>query len=179
MKYCAKCGAELSENSKFCEKCGNKVNENFLNNRNKRVKSGKIVAVIVVAAIIAAAGYLQYTESQKDSNLSKDARETLRYVILEEHEIPQEFLSIIEEKKMNVFKLTYTDKNSLYIAVGYGEQQTGGYSICVNQCYQSQNAIYFDTTLVGPSKGDQIHQADLCPYLVIKTEYLEKSVVFE
>ncbi len=76
-------------------------------------------------------------------------------------------------------KLTYTDQEHLYIAVGYGVQQTGGYSIAVNQCYLTKNAIYFDTTLVGPSKGEQVNQAKSYPYLVVKTGYSEKSVVFE
>ena len=73
MKYCAKCGAELSENNKFCEKCGNKVNEDFPDNGNKKIRAGKIVAVAVVAAIIAVACYLQYTKSQKDSDSVKEA----------------------------------------------------------------------------------------------------------
>lgn len=105
--------------------------------------------------------------------------EDLSYTILEEKEIPQEFLAIIEEKKEQIFKLTYTDEENLYIAVGYGVQQTGGYSISVNQCYLTENAIYFDTTLIGPSKGEQVNEAKSYPYLVIKTKYLEKNVVFE
>ena len=95
--------------------------------------------------------------------------EDLSYTILEDKEIPKEFLTVIEEKKEEIFKLTYTDKENLYIAVGYGVQETGGYSISVNQCYLTKNAIYFDTTLVGPSKGEQVNQ----------TKYLQKSVVFE
>ena len=105
--------------------------------------------------------------------------EDLSYTILEDKEIPKEFLTVIEEKKEEIFKLTYTDKENLYIAVGYGVQETGGYSISVNQCYLTKNAIYFDTTLVGPSKGEQVNQVKSYPYLVIKTEYLQKSVVFE
>ena len=75
--------------------------------------------------------------------------------------------------------MTYTDEESLYIAVGYGVQQTGGYSISVNQCYLTQNAVYFDTTLIGPSKGEQVNEAKSYPYLVIKTKYSEKNVVFQ
>lgn len=174
MKYCTKCGAEMPDDSKFCTKCGSQLSEKSVRQPVKGKKPmllgvGAVLAVAVVALVIVLS----------KGKGSGNSDEVLTYVILEEHEIPQEFLSIIEEKKMYEFKLTYTDEESLYIAVGYGEQQTGGYSISVNQCYRSQNAIYFDTTLVKPSTDDQIHQADLCPYLVIKTEYLEKNVVFE
>ena len=86
---------------------------------------------------------------------------------------------VLYEKKEEIFKLTYTDQENLYIAVGYGAQQTGGYSIAVNQCYLTKNAIYFDTTLMGPSKGEKVNQAKSYPYLVIRTKYSDKSVVFE
>ena len=73
MKYCAKCGAKISENNKFCEKCGNKVNMDFA---DKSIKSRKpvvvmvVVAIIVVATIIVAA-CLQLTGNKK-SNSDKE-----------------------------------------------------------------------------------------------------------
>lgn len=103
----------------------------------------------------------------------------LEYDILEEQDIPKEFLAVIEEKKETMFKLTYTDKEYLYIGAGYWVQETGGYSISVNDCYLTKNAIYFDTTLIGPSKGEKINQVKSYPYLVIRTKYLEKNVVFQ
>ena len=127
-------------------------------------------AVILMLTIGSGCG-LEKTDSKKLEDLS--------YTILEEKEIPQEFLAVIEEKKEQMFKLTYTDEESLYIAVGYGVQQTGGYSISVNQCYLTQNAVYFDTTLIGPSKGEQVNEAKSYPYLVIKTKYSDKNVVFQ
>ncbi len=130
-----------------------------------------ISVVILLLGIVSAGCGVEETDSQK--------LEDLPYTILEEKEIPQEFLTVIEEKKENIFKLTYSDKENLYIAVGYGVQNTGGYSISVNQCYLTKNAIYFDTTLLGPSKGEKVNEVKSYPYLVIKTKYSEKSVVFE
>lgn len=127
-------------------------------------------AVVLMWAIVSGCG-LEKTDDRKLEDLS--------YKILEEKEIPQEFLAVIEEKKEQMFKLTYTDEESLYIAVGYGVQQTGGYSISVNQCYLTQNAVYFDTTLIGPSKGEQVNESKSYPYLVIKTKYSDKNVVFQ
>lgn len=130
-----------------------------------------LLSMLLLFGLLLGGCGLEETDSQKLEDVS--------YTILEEKEIPEEFLSVIEEKKEEVFKLTYTDKENLYIAVGYGTQETGGYSISVNQCYLTKNAIYFDTTLIGPSKGEQVNQAKSYPYLVIKTKYSEKSVVFE
>ncbi len=135
-------------------------------------RSLRCILIVLILPIMLWAGCgLEETDGHKLKDLS--------YTILEEKEIPQEFLDVIEEKKEEIFKLTYTDKENLYIAVGYGVQQTGGYSISVNECYLTKNAIYFDTTLIGPSKGEQVNQVKSYPYLVIKTKYLEKSVVFE
>jgi hypothetical protein len=36
-----------------------------------------------------------------------------------------------------------------------------------------------DTELLGPGKGETTTAAVTCPYIVLKLEYLDKSVVFE
>ena len=105
--------------------------------------------------------------------------EDLEYEILEEKDIPQELSEMIEERKETGFKVTYTDQEYLYIAMGYGEQETGGYSIAVNECYLTKNAIYFDTTLIGPVKGEKINRVKSYPYIVVRVGKLEKNVVFE
>ena len=69
--------------------------------------------------------------------------------------------------------------DSLYLCIGYGEQATGGYSISVNELYLSENAIYFDTNLIGPDPSETVAETVSCPYLVVKTEYLDKPVVFQ
>lgn len=58
MKYCAKCGAKIPEGNKFCEKCRNEVNMDSPGNADKRIKKGKFITVVAVAAAIAVAGYL-------------------------------------------------------------------------------------------------------------------------
>lgn len=103
----------------------------------------------------------------------------LEYTLVEEKEIPEELMTAMEEKKEKGFKLTYSDKENLYIAIGYGTQDTGGYSISIEDCYLTKNAIYLNTTLIGPSKGEKINQVPSYPYIVIKMEYIDKSVVFQ
>ena len=85
----------------------------------------------------------------------------------------------MEEKKTESFKLTYEAEGSLYLCIGYGEQATGGYSISVAELYLSENAIYFDTNLIGPDPSETVSETVSYPYLVIRTEYLDKPVVFQ
>ena len=103
----------------------------------------------------------------------------LDYEIVEEAQIPEEVKAVIEEKKAADFKTTYELDGDLYIVRGYGEQETGGYSICIRDLYLTSNAILFDTELVGPRKGEQVSSGPSYPYIVIKTEKRDESTIFE
>lgn len=103
----------------------------------------------------------------------------LEYNILKEQEIPADLSRILEEKRQEAFKLTFEEEGALYLCVGYGEQETGGYSIAVKELYLSENAIYFDTNLIGPAKEEKVIETASYPFLVIKTEPVDKPVVFQ
>lgn len=103
----------------------------------------------------------------------------LEFTVVSEDRLPEELHALIEEKKAEEFKFTYADNEFLYLCIGYGEQSSGGYSIAVNELYLTDNAIYADTSLLGPSAEEKANQALSYPYIVIKTELLDKSVVFE
>ena len=103
----------------------------------------------------------------------------LEFTVVEDADLPEKLATIIEEKKVNPFKLTYSNEDYLYIVQGYGGQKTGGYSISVNELYLTENAIYVKTNLIGPGKDEPVTQTVTYPYVVIKTEYLDKLVVFE
>lgn len=103
----------------------------------------------------------------------------LDFTVLAEEKIPEELLSIVNEKKAEPFKLTYSDKDYLYICIGYGEQATGGYSIAVNELYETDSAIYVNTELLGPEPSEKSNLTPSYPYIVLKTEYLDQTVIFE
>ena len=103
----------------------------------------------------------------------------LEYTVLGETKIPEEFLSQIEEKKAEKFELTYRDNEYLYIARGYGQKETGGYSISVVQMYAENKAIYFETKLIEPSENETVSNQQNFPYIVVKTELCDMPVVFK
>ncbi len=103
----------------------------------------------------------------------------LDFTVLGEEKIPAQLLAVIEEKKAAPFQITYTDKENLYICVGYGQQETGGYSIAVNELYLTENEIFVNTSLLGPEADEKGNKTPSYPYLVIKTEFLEQTVTFE
>ena len=110
-------------------------------------------------------------KNQKDS-LARI--KNLEFTVLSEDAIPEEMQKVIQEKHPNPFKITYSDNGFLYIGIGYGEQPAGGFGITVNDLYLTENAIYFDTTLLGPSPDSETPASDTAsyPYLVIKNRIL-------
>lgn len=103
----------------------------------------------------------------------------LEFTVLSEEKIPEQLLPMLEEKKAEPFQFTYSDDENLYICVGYGKQESGGYSIAVNELYLTEENIYADTNLLGPETAEKSNKVPSYPYIIIKTEYLDKTVIFE
>ena len=103
----------------------------------------------------------------------------LELTVVAKENLPEELLQIVESKKATPFKFTFNDGEYLYICVGYGEQESGGYSITVEDLYLTQNAIYAKTCLIGPGPDVPDDGVYSYPYIVLKTEYLDYSVVFD
>lgn len=101
----------------------------------------------------------------------------LDFTILGEELVPAELAAMIEERKKEPFKMTYSDNENLYICVGYGQQETGGYSITVDELYLTEEAVYVQTTLLGPDVSEKGNKTPSYPYIVIKTEYLDQPVI--
>lgn len=140
--------------------------------RHEKNKVKKLIGIILITGILLAAGC---SAVQNKEEKIKD----LEFTVLGEDAIPEETKVMIEEKKEQPFKFTFADEGYLYICTGYGKQKTGGYSITVDSVYLTDNAIYVDTNLLGPTDEDADKESPSYPCVVIKMEYIEKSVVFE
>lgn len=134
-------------------------------------KTEVLFATLFFATLLFAGCSVEQTNRTKISDLD--------YTIAVEADIPEELQNDIEEKKAADFKMTYKDSEFLYIVRGYGEQETGGYSICIRNLYLTSNAIIFDTELIGPRKGETISKSPSYPYIVVKVELRDENVVFE
>ena len=110
---------------------------------------------------------------------SDDTKEKLEFTVVSEDRLPDELKEIVESKKDNGFKLTYADEGYLYICMGYGRQESGGYSVTVNELYETDNAVYVNTNLLGPKAGSTPGNSPSYPYIVLKVEFRDKTVVFD
>lgn len=103
----------------------------------------------------------------------------LEFTVMEEDQVPKALQEVIDENLATEMKLSYQNEGELYIARGFGEQKTGGYSIAVEQCYLGEDGIHVKFQLIGPSKEEKLAKEPSYPYIVIKTEDLEETIIFD
>ena len=105
------------------------------------------------------------------------------YEIVKKEEIPEQLKEEIKEAGKQEMWISYADTGKeetyLYVVRGYGTQQTTGYSIEVNACYETVDTVVIRTTLQGPEKKEKIHKKRTYPYIVIKMPYTEKQIIYE
>lgn len=130
-----------------------------------------IVILLVLCMILSVAGCEKETES---TERGKD----WDYTVVAVRDCPEDFLEELEEKKVNPFQMTYMDGEYLYVALGYGEQATGGFSIAVRGLYESGDKLCFETELRGPGKDEVVKEKPSYPFVIVKTEKTEREVEF-
>lgn len=115
-------------------------------------------------------------------SVRKDSEKKLQDVefnAVSKEDIPEELMAQIKEQEKKTFRITYGDKGDLYVARGYGQKETSGYSVQVTACFETENTICVETNLLGPPKGENIVEEATCPYVVIKMKYTDKDIVFK
>ena len=128
-----------------------------------------LVAVLAVMLIAGCEKETKSTERGKDWD----------YTVVAVRDCPEDFLKELEGKKVNAFQMTYMDGEYLYIALGYGEQATGGFSIAVRGLYESGDKLSFETELMGPGKDEVVKEKPSYPYVIVKTEKTDREVLFD
>ncbi len=103
----------------------------------------------------------------------------VEYTVQEESQVPEELLAKMKEKQKEPFQMTYATDGYLYIARGYGSQNTSGYSIRVTDLYEAAEGIVFSAELVGPGKEEPVLQVETYPYIVVKLQDLGMDVLFQ
>ncbi len=138
-----------------------------------KIKSGigRLLLFFAVLPLVFAAGCSKEKEEYKKTG-------DVEYTVMEEADIPAELLDIIREKKSAPFRLTYLAEDALYVAEGYGEQPSGGYSIAVDEMYMAEEGLCVKTTLIGPAADEKVTMAATYPYIVLKLKPMETEAHF-
>ncbi len=136
----------------------------------QKQKAGIWISMLVLTLFLAGC---------KSDKLDEQRVKDIEYTVTSQDRLPEELKLLIDGKKEQPFKMTYQDGDYLYICQGYGAQPTGGYSIQVKDVYQTSNAIYFSSALIGPAKTQPQTDVGTYPYIVVKIEYQDMTVVFD
>lgn len=132
----------------------------------------RMIGLLGIYIILAACG----CSVQKNS---EDKLRDVEFQVMSEEDIPEELKTEIEKRKEKPFRMTYADQGWLYMARGYGTQETSGYSIAADELYETENTICLHTNFLGPEKGEEIKKGKTYPYIVIKTKLIDKNAVFK
>lgn len=109
--------------------------------------------------------------------IPEDKINDLDFTVVGEDQQPDSLKDIIAEKYADAFQISYTLGEDLYIAVGYGEQPSGGYSISVNAFYETEDTVVIDTTLIGPGKAENVTKTPTRPYIMVKTRNIADKMI--
>lgn len=103
----------------------------------------------------------------------------LDFTVVGQEDISEELMAHIEERKAEAFTLIYKDGENMFLTIGYGQQDSGGYSIKVNDLYLGETSICVSTSLEGPETGEKTDQIKSYPYIVLKIETMDRPVIFD
>lgn len=117
-------------------------------------------------------------DAQQEGQAEKEQTD-MDFTVCEAGRLPAELVELIEGKKAEPFRLTFTTREYMYIVVGYGAQPRGGCSVTVNELYRTEDAVHIKTNLVGV-EGETIRIDGMTyPYVAVKCENQNLPVVYE
>lgn len=134
----------------------------------------RVYRLLLFFALFAAVGFAGCKREEQQFQKTGD----VEYTVLEEGDVPKELMDVIQEKRQEPFRITFLTEDALYIAKGYGEKPTGGYSIAVEELFLAAEGVCIRTTLLGPAKDEKVIAAKTWPYLVVKMKATEEEVFF-
>ena len=135
------------------------------------MKKGAILRKILICCMVLGllcGCSIEHRENQKIRDLD--------FTVVSIESVPQACQEMILQKQETPFSFVYREGEYMYLCVGYGKQESSGYSISVNEVYLTQNAIVMDSTLHGPQGGEI--QKPTYPCVIVKLENMEENVIF-
>ena len=142
-----------------------------------KTKNTWILSILILVILIILGMQIQGCDFKIISE-EQEHRE-VEFVIVSEECIPETVKSLIESRKENEIKLTFVDGKDRYLIIGYGKQNSGGYSIYIKDLYATENALYVDTCLMGPEKETKVKEVPSYPVIVLQVWEMGLPVVFQ
>lgn len=111
--------------------------------------------------------------------ISQEKIKEIKYTVEDNRKLPEMLTQKIEKEKEKPMKIVWGDAESTYIVRGYGERDTKGCRVEVEEVYEGKEVIVVRTRLYGPHSKAEAEEGERCPYVAVKISHSEKRVVFE
>ena len=140
-----------------------------------------VLTLFLVLVLLGMAPLLCACGTRDANGIEKAEKEQtdMDFTVCEAGRLPAELVELIESKKAEPFRLTFTTREYMYIVVGYGAQPRGGCSVTVNELYRTEDAVHIKTNLVGVEDETIRIDGMTYPYVAVKCENQNLPVVYE
>lgn len=102
----------------------------------------------------------------------------LTYEIVTGDKIPQKLSEKILQEQKEKFGFSYRNGENLYIAFGFGEKPTGGYSIQIAAVKDMGSKVIVEAHLIAPQSGEVVPKTASYPYMVLLTKDTGAEIQF-
>ena len=106
-------------------------------------------------------------------------KEKVEYVICKESNLPAQLQELLEEKKKKSCTFTFTNSMYTYLVVCYGSRPYSGYSVRIEECSKTPEALYLRTQLIGPSAREPVVETETFPFLVLRCEKVDVLCIID
>ena len=100
------------------------------------------------------------------------------YEIVSGSDVPHKVNEKIFKEKEKSFGFTYRDGEEMFIAFGFGRQNTGGFSIQMAAAKENESEILIEAKLIAPGPEEVVATTPSYPYMILKLANAEKDVQF-
>ena len=100
------------------------------------------------------------------------------YEIVSGSNVPHKVNEKIFKERDKGFGFSYRDNEGMYIAFGFGRQNTGGFSIQLAAVKENEDEILIEAKLIAPAPEEVVSTSPSYPYMILKMEDTEKNVEF-
>lgn len=136
----------------------------------KRVMLAAVVLLLLMMVISCG-------EKQKPKRTYESMKDAV-YEIVSGSDVPHKVNEKIFKERDKGFGFSYRDNEGMYIAFGFGRQNTGGFSIQLAAVKENEDEILIEAKLIAPAPEEVVSTSPSYPYMILKMDNTEKNVEF-